>query len=97
VLPAGITPLSDTEQQRLRAALRSLRALYGLIGAPCAADRCPRLAALIAFLNAKLAAGIDVTLVSWNGRGFDLPVIVARCLRHGLAFPWYYAGEARRR
>jgi hypothetical protein len=55
------------------------------------------LAALLAFLNAKLAAGIDVTLVSWNGRGFDLPVIVARCLRHGLAWPWYYVGEARRR
>jgi 3'-5' exonuclease len=40
----------------------------------------------------------DLTLVSWNGRGFDLPVIVARCLRHGLAFPWYYAQrDARHR
>jgi predicted PolB exonuclease-like 3'-5' exonuclease len=57
------------------------------------------LTALVAFLNAKLAAGINVTLVSWNGRGFDLPVIVARCLRHGLAWPWYYspAADARRR
>ena len=33
----------------------------------------------------------DTTIVTWNGRGFDLPVIIARCLRHGLAFPWYYA------
>ncbi|EYF07258.1 ribonuclease H-like domain-containing protein [Chondromyces apiculatus] len=55
------------------------------------------LAALVAFLNAKLAEGIGVTLVSWNGRGFDLPVLVARCLHHGLAWPWYYETEARRR
>ncbi len=32
-------------------------------------------------------------LVSYNGRGFDLPVIVARCLRHGVPFPHYYAGR----
>ncbi len=30
------------------------------------------------------------TLVTWNGRGFDLPVIAMRCLRHGLALPRYY-------
>lgn len=60
-------------------------------------DEFAALAALVAFLNAKLAAGSDVKIVSWNGRGFDMPVIVARCLRHGLSFPWYYAGEARRR
>jgi predicted PolB exonuclease-like 3'-5' exonuclease len=29
-------------------------------------------------------------LVTWNGRGFDLPVLVLRALRHGIAFPWYY-------
>jgi len=29
-------------------------------------------------------------LVTWNGRGFDLPVLVLRALRHGVAFPWYY-------
>lgn len=29
-------------------------------------------------------------LVSYNGRGFDLPVIAARCLRHGHAFGYYY-------
>ena len=29
-------------------------------------------------------------LVSFNGRGFDLPVIVARCLRHGVSFHYYY-------
>ncbi|MBI4954399.1 MAG: ribonuclease H-like domain-containing protein [Myxococcales bacterium] len=30
-------------------------------------------------------------LVSYNGRGFDLPVIAARCLRHGVPFRHYYA------
>jgi predicted PolB exonuclease-like 3'-5' exonuclease len=29
-------------------------------------------------------------LVTWNGRGFDLPVLTLRALRHGIAFPWYY-------
>lgn len=31
-----------------------------------------------------------VDMVSWNGRGFDLPVIVARSLKHGLQFSRYY-------
>lgn len=29
-------------------------------------------------------------LVTYNGRGFDLPVIAARCLRHGVVFRYYY-------
>lgn len=29
-------------------------------------------------------------LVTWNGRGFDLPVLALRALRHGVPFPWYY-------
>jgi predicted PolB exonuclease-like 3'-5' exonuclease len=29
-------------------------------------------------------------LVTWNGRGFDLPVLVLRALRHGVPLPWYY-------
>ena len=53
-------------------------------------DEFAALAALVAFLNARLSEGVETTLISWNGRGFDLPVIVARCLHHGLAFPWYY-------
>jgi 3'-5' exonuclease len=32
-------------------------------------------------------------MVSWNGRGFDLPVISARCLRHGVKFSHYYAAR----
>ena len=29
-------------------------------------------------------------LVTWNGRGFDLPVIALRCLRHGVPLRFYY-------
>jgi predicted PolB exonuclease-like 3'-5' exonuclease len=29
-------------------------------------------------------------LVTFNGRGFDLPVIALRCMRHGVPLPWYY-------
>jgi predicted PolB exonuclease-like 3'-5' exonuclease len=29
-------------------------------------------------------------LVTFNGRGFDLPVIAARCLRHGVPLKHYY-------
>jgi hypothetical protein len=31
-----------------------------------------------------------VTLVTWNGRGFDLPVISMRSLGHKIACGWYY-------
>lgn len=30
------------------------------------------------------------TLVTYNGRGFDLPVIAMRCFRHGVPFRGYY-------
>lgn len=33
------------------------------------------------------------TLVTYNGRGFDMPVIAARCLRHGVPFGYYYQGR----
>jgi predicted PolB exonuclease-like 3'-5' exonuclease len=29
-------------------------------------------------------------LVTFNGRSFDMPVIAARCLRHGIPMPHYY-------
>jgi 3'-5' exonuclease len=35
-------------------------------------------------------------IVSWNGRGFDLPVLALRALRHGLNFGWYYRGDGYR-
>lgn len=36
------------------------------------------------------------TIVTWNGRHFDLPVLVARCFRHGVAFPWYWRARGAR-
>lgn len=30
------------------------------------------------------------TLVTFNGRGFDLPVIAARCMRHGIPCPYLF-------
>lgn len=38
----------------------------------------------------------DKKLVSFNGRSFDLPVLEARSLRHGLALPWYFASDSVR-
>lgn len=29
-------------------------------------------------------------VVGWNTRGFDLPVIAHRCMRHGIPWRWYY-------
>jgi len=59
-------------------------------------DEATMLSALTTFLGEQLASGQPVTLVSWNGRGFDLPTIIARCLRHGIPFLWYYAQRAVR-
>lgn len=36
------------------------------------------------------------TLVTFNGRGFDLPVIIARCLHHGVPFRAYYQRRGMR-
>jgi 3'-5' exonuclease len=33
------------------------------------------------------------TMVSFNGRRFDLPVLANRMLKHGVPFPAYYAGR----
>jgi predicted PolB exonuclease-like 3'-5' exonuclease len=30
------------------------------------------------------------TVVSWNGRGFDMPVITSRALKHGVSMPWWF-------
>jgi predicted PolB exonuclease-like 3'-5' exonuclease len=35
-------------------------------------------------------------IVTWNGRGFDLPVLALRALRYGANFRWYYRGEGYR-
>ena len=35
-------------------------------------------------------------IVTWNGRRFDLPVIAARCLRHGITLRHYYQSRDTR-
>lgn len=62
-----------------------LRRLW-VVGEDGDKDEHAMLSALVGFLNRQR----DLTIVSYNGRGFDLPVIAARCLRRGIAFPWYY-------
>lgn len=48
-------------------------------------DEARKLADLASFLGSK-----DPTIVGWNSRRYDMPVIVARSLAHGIALPWYY-------
>lgn len=38
-----------------------------------------------------------VQFVTWNGRGFDLPVLAMRSFRHAVAAPWYFDDTARKR
>ncbi len=48
----------------------------------------------------RFFGGIDrlrPTLVSWNGSGFDLPVLHYRMLRHGIASPTYWETGERDR
>ncbi len=35
------------------------------------------------------------TIVTFNGRGFDLPVLETRALRHGLSLPRYFGAQAK--
>ncbi len=45
--------------------------------------------ALVRFAEAHSRSG-GCWLITWNGRGFDLPVITHRCLRHGVPLRSYY-------
>ncbi|HLK35266.1 MAG TPA: 3'-5' exonuclease [Polyangiaceae bacterium] len=36
------------------------------------------------------------TVVTWNGRAFDMPVITSRALRHGVAMPWWFTDRNTR-
>jgi hypothetical protein len=38
----------------------------------------------------------STTLVTWNGRTFDLPVLSMRSLKHGIPFGWYYKNRDMR-
>lgn len=47
--------------------------------------------------NFAEAMGIgDMTIVTWNGRTFDLPALSMRSLKHGVPFGWYYSNRDMR-
>jgi len=48
-------------------------------------DEAAMLADFAQWLDAK-----KPTVVTWNGRGFDMPVITSRALRHGIGMPWWF-------
>ena len=50
---------------------------------------------LLARFSAGMAGG-DATIVTWNGRGFDLPVLSMRSFRLGVPFGWYYKSRDMR-
>lgn len=39
---------------------------------------------------------LNATLVTWNGRGFDLPVLSLRSFRHGLSLQWNTSNHRKR-
>jgi hypothetical protein len=48
---------------------------------------------LLAQFTQLVGGKVAPLLVTWNGRAFDLPVLMLRSLRHGLPQPWYYRGK----
>lgn len=42
------------------------------------------------------ANALKATLVGWNTRRFDVPVLVHRALKYAIPIPWYYEGRNRR-
>lgn len=52
-----------------------------------------------ALILTDFAAWLDrsrPTVVTWNGRGFDMPVLTSRALRHGVPMPWWFADRNTR-
>ncbi len=43
------------------------------------------------------AAGKSSTIVSFNGRTFDLPILALRAFHYGIPLPWYYEANFRYR
>lgn len=66
-----------------------LRRLW-IVGEENGGNELAALTALVTWLNVQLVQRTGLVLAGWNTRGFDMPVIAARALRHGLSFPWYY-------
>jgi len=77
---------------RLDAAYRPLGC--GIVAsAPGAGSDDAREAALLAAFGAAVGRA---TLVTYNGRSFDLPVIALRSLAHAVPQPWYYRESSTR-
>lgn len=51
--------------------------------------------AMVSMFGATMADR-PATLVTWNGRGFDLPVLNMRALRWGVPWGWYYDSQGTR-
>lgn len=52
---------------------------------------------LQAFCNSIEHHGRGMPLVTWNGRRFDFPCLVARCLHHRIPIPWYWGNYRLRK
>jgi len=65
--------------------------LWDTSGSPARADAAER-KILLTFASA-MAATPSPTLVTWNGRTFDLPVLSMRSLKHRIPYAWYYANR----
>jgi predicted PolB exonuclease-like 3'-5' exonuclease len=52
---------------------------------------------LLEFGSRMSRTGEVPTLVTFNGRGFDIPVILARCMRFGIQARWAYGKDFRYR
>lgn len=52
--------------------------------------------ALLMRIARRISTADDV-LVTYNGRGFDLPVVVAACMRYRVALPWWFNRATRMR
>jgi predicted PolB exonuclease-like 3'-5' exonuclease len=75
-IPIAISTLHADEKYRIRA--------LGCLGA----DRFPESELVARFWQTFEGAQ---TLITFNGRGFDLPVLEARALKHGISLPRYFA------
>jgi hypothetical protein len=62
---------------------------FGVLGDPTAGSEDENERALLADFS-RLVGKARPILVTYNGRGFDLPVIALRALCHGVSLAWYY-------
>lgn len=53
-------------------------------------------ATILGAFGREMRGQSNINLVTWNGRGFDLPVLSMRSLRHGIPFGWYYDNRGMR-